>query len=81
MELKTGKSLKTAKEVRKEVYSQQDNTLIGIYNDAFSLHQFFYGWIDRIDDIEERFKSVEAGMRIYKEKDFLGARHRRLAMA
>ena len=65
MELRAAKSLKTGSEVKKAVYASRDNTLIGLYNDVFSLHQFFYGWIDRIEDIEERFKSASIGMDVY----------------
>lgn len=69
MELKADKNLNTAKEVRDAVYATQDNVLISLYNEAFSLHQFFYGWTDRIEDIEERFKSIVSGLDIYSNRE------------
>ncbi len=68
MELKQNKSLKNLSEVRKAVYDSQDTTLIGIYDKAFSLHQFFYGWTDRIEDIEERFKTTFNGIDVYSKR-------------
>ena len=42
MELKAGKSLKTASEVKHAVYNQEDSNLISLYDKASWLHQFFY---------------------------------------
>ncbi len=66
MELRVQKSLKTAKEVIEATYASHDNTLIGIYQNAFALHQFFYGWTDRIEDIERAYQTTEKGIEIYR---------------
>lgn len=66
MEIKAHQSLKTNQEVIDAVYNTHDNTLIGVYKDAFILHQFFYGWTDRIEDIESAFMSTEKGIELYR---------------
>ena len=71
MELRAGVSLKTAAEVRSAVYAQEDTNLINLYDKASFLHQFFYGWADRKEDVEARFKEVANGLEVYANKDFL----------
>ena len=71
MELRAGASLKTAAEVRSAVYAQEDTNLISLYDKASFLHQFFYGWADRKEDVEARFKEVANGLEVYANKDFL----------
>ena len=71
MELRAGASLKTAAEVRTAVYAQEDTNLISLYDKASFLHQFFYGWADRKEDVEARFKEVANGLEVYANKDFL----------
>jgi len=66
MELKANKSLKTAKEVGDAVYGYKDTTLITVYDKVYILHQFFYGWVDRIEEIERAFNSAEKGIEIYR---------------
>ncbi len=69
MELKTGGSLKTAEEVRKRVYANGDSTLVNLYEKAAFLHQFFYGWADRVEDVERRFNEVYKGLMFYTKNE------------
>ena len=67
MELKMNKSLRTSREVREAVYLQNDKELIIIYTNASWLHQFFYGWTDRIEDVIDNFNIVYKGILLYSK--------------
>ena len=67
IELKANKSLKTSREVREAVYLQHDTNIISIYDKASWLHLFFYGWTDRIEDVEDNFNIVYKGLVYYSK--------------
>lgn len=65
IELKTDKALKSRNEVKKAVYATMDSTLISIYERAYQLHLFFYGYADSLEEIAEIYKTVNAGLHTY----------------
>jgi hypothetical protein len=66
IELKSGKSLTTSKAVWDEVHLLGDQHLITIYETAYSLHQFFYGYTGaHLEEITERADQVINGLKGY----------------
>lgn len=62
LELKANRSISTTKEAKAALAELKDKELSKVYDEAFLLHTFFYGWTEDMDKIVDTFDSALEGL-------------------